>query len=345
MTRPSLAIASNLAHTLNCNQPHQPADRSSPLRRPLLLLAILAVTTGSAQAGPLRDRIRERWQANHAQELEADEANGAAVLPSGVRLLRDIAYGQDERQRFDVYLPPNPVKDAPVLFMVHGGAWMVGNKSAQAVVENKVARWVPRGFIFVSINYRLLPKARPLDQAGDVARALAAAQDKAAGWGGDRNRFILMGHSAGAHLVSLLAAAPDLARQAGASPWRGTVALDSAAYDLVSIMGDKHYGFYDRAFGTDPAYWQAASPQYRLQAPGTPFLAVCSAIRPDQPCRQARDFVRKAQSLGQKAEVLEQSLSHRDINQRLGEKPDYTQAVETFMASVDGNAARLLDAR
>ena len=277
--------------------------------------------------------------------MASEEASGDTALPAGVRLLRDIPYGSDPRQRFDVYLPAAPVKDAPVLFMVHGGAWMVGNKSASAVVDNKVARWVPRGFIFISVNYRLLPAARPLDQAGDVAKALAVAQDKAAEWGGERGRFILMGHSAGAHLVSLLAADPGLARQTGAGPWRGTVALDSAAYDLTKIMAGKHYGFYDRAFGNDPDYWRASSPLLRLQGPGAPFLAVCSSVRPDQPCRQAGEFVQRAQALGLRSQLLEQPLSHRDINQRLGEKADYTQAVEAFMASADDHAARLLGRR
>jgi len=320
---------------------HSPAP-SRRRYRLALGLALLAATS-LAGAGPLADRLRERWVANHGEDMARAEEAGTATLPAGVRLLRDIPYGSDERQRFDVYLPAAPLQDAPVLFMVHGGAWMVGDKSASAVVNNKVARWVPRGFIFISVNYPMLPKARPLDQAGDVARALAAAQDKAAGWGGDRRRFILLGHSAGAHLVSLLAAAPELARQAGAGPWLGTVSLDSAAYDLTKIMAGKHYGFYDRAFGNDPAYWRAASPLLRLQAAGAPFLAVCSSVRPDQPCLQAGEFVRRAQALGQPARLLEEPLSHRDINLRLGEPGDYTQAVESFLATLDGGVARRLD--
>ena len=62
----------------------------------------------------------------------------SADLPAGVTLQQDIAYGADPAQRFDVYLPPHP-QSAPILLMVHGGAWRVGDKTNERVVENKVA--------------------------------------------------------------------------------------------------------------------------------------------------------------------------------------------------------------
>lgn len=296
------------------------------------LFAILLLSGSSVSAGPLRDLIAERR--GQAEMTGDDTAQTTAAAIPGVRVLRDLRYGDHPRQRFDVYLPETSVKGAPVLLMVHGGAWSMGDKAMRAVVDNKAARWVPRGIILVSVNYRLLPDARPIEQAQDVARALAVAQEKAAAWGGERSKFVLMGHSAGAHLVSLLAASPHLVRQAGAAPWLGTVALDSAAFDLVNIMAAKHYAFYDTAFGNDPAYWRAASPLHQLRAAGAPFLAVCSSRRPDQPCLQARSFADKARGLGMRVEVLEQALSHREINERLGLPSAYTTAVEVFMNSL-----------
>jgi len=257
---------------------------------------------------------------------------GPMTVPVGARVVRDVPYGSDPRQRFDVYIPAN-AKHAPVLFMVHGGAWFLGDKAERNVVANKVARWLPRGFIVVSTNYRMLPETAPIEQARDVARALAAAQDRAASWGGDRSRFILMGHSAGAHLVALLASSPSLSAGIVATPWLGTVALDSAALDVTKIMQARHPRFYDRAFGRDPEYWRTASPFYALTAPGRPILLVCSNRRSDS-CPQASRFATKASSLGMKAEVLQEDLSHMEINERLGEKPDYTRAVEAFFASL-----------
>jgi arylformamidase len=255
----------------------------------------------------------------------------AAAVPAaaGNRIVRDVAYGPDARQRFDVYAPDD-ARGAPVIFMLHGGAWAFGDKGAASVVDNKVARWVPRGFVFVSANYRMLPDAAPLEQARDAARALAAAQARAASWGGDGARFILMGHSAGAHLVSLIAAAPRIALDLGARPWLGTVELDSAALDVERIMRKRHLRLYDRAFGRDPADWAAVSPLARLARPGAPFLAVCSTRRADS-CPAAQAFVARARSLGTRASVLEENLSHREINARLGEDGDYTRAVDAFL--------------
>jgi acetyl esterase/lipase len=262
-------------------------------------------------------------------------------LPQGVRVLRDIPYGCDRKQRMDVYIPPHPNK-APVLFMVHGGAWRFGDKAARSVVENKVARWGPLGFIFISANNRLLPGAGPLQQAEDVARALAVAQAKAASWGGDPAEFILMGHSAGAHLVNILASDPSRAYRLGAQPWLGNISLDTSAMNVVKTMQGRHYWFFNMAFGRDAKYWKAVSPSHLLSADARPMLLVCSSLRSDNPCVQAHDFAAKAASLGVRVEVLEEPLSHGQINKRLGTPGAYTDAVESFMQSLSPAAMKAL---
>ncbi|WP_230412409.1 alpha/beta hydrolase [Undibacterium hunanense] len=326
-----------------------------------LLLPIVCVSLGmsvlpaSVAAGTLRDKLMERRQERQEQKAMQDEKSdskpdggqsdadtttvNAAGLPSGTRVLRDIAYGSDRRQTMDVYLPATAIArpDMPVILMVHGGAWKIGNKTARGVVENKAAHWLPKAYVFISINYRMLPDAKPLEQADDVARALAMAQGRAAEWGGSRSKFILMGHSAGAHLVSVLASNPAIAGKAGASPWLATVSIDSAAYDINSIMEQKHYRFYDEAFGNDPAYWKAASPGLLLKQPAAPFLAICSSQRPDKPCLQAEAFVSKAKSLGMLAQTLPQAMSHADINKTLGQDSAYTAAVDRFLKAADSS--------
>jgi acetyl esterase/lipase len=209
------------------------------------------------------------------------------------------------------------------------------------VVENKVARWIPKGFVVVSANYRMLPKVRPVEQARDVARALAAAQAGAATWGGDKRKFILMGHSAGAHLVTLVATSLPVSSGIVSTPWLGTVSLDSAALDVVKVMQAKHARLYDRAFGDDPDYWRSASPFHALTDAGRPMLLVCSGQRNDS-CPQARWFLARATALGMQASVLEWDFSHKELNQRLGEDPAYTAAVESFMAGLDESVARKL---
>jgi acetyl esterase/lipase len=254
--------------------------------------------------------------------------------PLDVRRLTDIPYGPDARQRMDVYLPPN-AHAAPVLVMVHGGAWMFGSKAAASVVDTKVAHWVrDQGFILVSVDYRFVPQVDPLQQAQDVARALATAQASAASWGGDAAKFVLMGHSAGAHLVALVSASPTIAREQGARPWLGTVVLDSAAVDTTALMQRRHLAFYDRVFGSDPAYWRTVSPADTL-APGTPpVLLVCSTQRRDGSCAQAKQFAARVASISGHAELLPQDLSHAQIDAELGLPGAYTAAVDTFIRSL-----------
>lgn len=253
-----------------------------------------------------------------------------AAHVAGARVENDIAYGARPEQRIDVYLPQNTRK-SPIIVMVHGGAWAFGSKEARGVVDNKVAHWLPKGFIFVSVETRLLPTADPLQQAADVAAALAAVQRQAASWGGDPSRIVLMGHSAGAHLVALVSADHSIAQKAGVKPWAGTVALDSAAYDVSSIMErPNHPRLYDRAFGNDPLFWRKASPALFADATLPPMLLVCSSLRRDS-CSQADGFA--AKSRGQ-ARALPVALRHAAINRSLGLEGSYTSQVDAFIKSL-----------
>jgi acetyl esterase/lipase len=258
-------------------------------------------------------------------------------LPPGIRIVRDEHYGNGAAQTFDVYAPLN-ARAAPVILMVHGGGWRRGDKAARGVVQNKVLHWVPRGIIVVSVDYPMLPDASPLQQAQFVARALAIAQRDAPRWGGDPRKFVLMGHSAGAHLVSLISAEPALATDQGALPWLGTVALDSAAYDIATIMQAPHLRLYDAAFGSDPANWATLSPIVQLRARIAPFLAVCSSLRSDS-CPQADAFAGRARGFGSRVQVLPEAMRHGVINEALGQSSAYTSAVDGFLAGLDPSLA------
>jgi len=298
------------------------------MRRTLKLLALallVALPLGSmAQARPQPGaRLRARMQ--------ADAGTRVVPLPPGARRIADLAYGSDPAQRLDVYVPAHA--SGSVIVMVHGGGWRDGDKALPSVVDNKIAHWVAAGTIFISIDYRMLPGTDPLHQADDVADALAWSQRHARDWGGDPGKVVLMGHSAGAHLVALLAADPPAAHGRGVRPWRGTIALDSAALDVEQIMTHPHLPLYDAAFGSDPAYWRAASPYDQLGRGVAPMLLVCSSRRRES-CANASRFAARAQSLGDAARVMPEPLSHREINDTLGLPGAYTQAVDAFIASL-----------
>src|SRR5688572_21089264 len=144
----------------------------------------------------------------------ADAALAASA--ADLRVASNVAYGAHARHVLDVYANPG-ARNAPVILMVHGGGWRFGDKTHANSIDGKIAHWVPRGVVFVSTNYRLLPDADPLEQAEDVAHALAAVQERIHEWGGDGSRVVLMGHSAGAHLVALVAS--DAKLRALAKPW------------------------------------------------------------------------------------------------------------------------------
>jgi acetyl esterase/lipase len=309
------------------------------MKRSVAILSIILIAAvflaAQTKHGTLHDRLQQRQQEKAAQAIEDGEAPGNITIPSNVKVIGDVSYGPDPAQKFDVYIPAG-AHNAPVIFMVHGGGWRIGDKTNAGVVEKKLAHWSAKGYVFISINYRMLPNTKPLEQAQDVAKAVATAQAKASEWGADPKKFILMGHSAGAHLVALLASSADLASKQGARPWLGTVILDSATLETEQLMKLPHMPLYDDAFGTDKDYWRATSPYAQLTRNSGPMLAVCSSKRRES-CPNAKTFAVKAKAMGVRVEVLEEPLSHGDINKTLGQKSAYTESIDKFVESLRAN--------
>ncbi len=291
------------------------------------VLALTGATQAQTQAQGLRQGLIARLKAKSADAPPLDPAQYLTGATA-----RAAAYGADPAQSLEIYAPPG-VRDAPLIVMVHGGGWRIGDKNVPGTVENKLKYWLPRGFVVVSVDYRMLPEA-PVDaQARDVAAAVAYVEAHAGDWGADGHRLILMGHSAGAHLVALLSADPGRVTAAGGLPWRGTVVLDSAALDVAHVMGAKHPKLYDDAFGGDPAFWAAVSPTAQLKADAIPMMLVCSLKRPDDSCGQTRAFADRLKAVGQDAPVVPQPLTHMEVNNNLGLAGDYTSTVDAFMSA------------
>ena len=102
-----------------------------------LLLIVASLAPPPVQAQALRDRVERAREASRQPALRAPE------LPPGTRVLPDLAYGPDPRQRFDVYLPARPLAAAPAIVFVHGGGWANGNKDAPRAIEGKAGDWLP----------------------------------------------------------------------------------------------------------------------------------------------------------------------------------------------------------
>ena len=134
--------------------------------------------------------------------------NGFASFQSGTRI-GDLAYDLDPRHKNDLYIPKTVDKNKPIIVFVHGGAWDAGHKNDYAFAGKAFSEM---GYITQIPNYRLFPQAKYPQFIKDVATAIRAlpSQLRVAGLKieGSLN-IVLVGHSAGAHTVAMLATQPD----------------------------------------------------------------------------------------------------------------------------------------
>ena len=179
----------------------------------LIMSCALQIPAVASTENPLRDYYSGTLT-EHFRSIYPQSGNSTVNV--------DIPYGQDARQKYDVYLPAQAY-NAPIIVMIHGGGWTAGDKQDADVASAKSAYWVSKGYIFISVNYRLAPQTGPLQQADDVAAALAHIQANAGYWGGDSHKMILMGYASGGHLAALLSSNPTYAAEQGTSSWAGTV--------------------------------------------------------------------------------------------------------------------------
>ena len=256
----------------------------------------------------------------------------AGPLPHG---FREIAYGEDAKQRMDLLKPAGSAK-APVLFFVHGGGWSIGDKRAG---EASKGPWATgQGWAYISANYRLVPPATVEQQAQDLATALAWVRANAAQEGLDPDRIVLMGHSAGAHLVALLGTDTRYLAKAGVplAAIKGIVLLDGAGYDVptqASAEANIVKPMYDAAFSTDPKRQAALSPTRHAAAPNAARWLILPIERRADSQAQSKGLASALGAAGAVAEVkVIPDKSHGSLNKGLGEKGDQaTAAVEAFL--------------
>ncbi|MDJ0686002.1 MAG: alpha/beta hydrolase [Alphaproteobacteria bacterium] len=212
------------------------------------------------------------------------EGDPYAWLPH--RMWPDISYEADDRKTdpfrtLDIYAPQDAA-NAPVVVWIHGGGLRGGGKAHPGVTLLKPDFFMSLGLIFVSVNYRLLPDHAYPDFVNDVADALVWLDGNVGRFGGDPAKLILIGHSAGAHIASLLATNEEFLETRGVSRdlIKSVISLDIASYDIARRLSENRdlraSSVYLRALGEDPIQWSHASPS-RNVTPGEalpPFLVV-----------------------------------------------------------------------
>ena len=204
-----------------------------------------------------------------------------------VEVTRDLAYGAHERHKLDVFRKAE-TQGAPVLVFVHGGGFVMGDKrSAETPFYDNIGTFAAlQGFVGVTITYRLAPghkfPAGPEDLAA-VVRWLGA---NIADYGGDPEKIVLSGQSAGAaHVAGYVAHKEHHAAEGGGIA--GAI-LMSGIYDtLTTTPNEFHIAYY----GDDPKGWGPASAMAGLINTEIPLMLTVSEFDPEDFQRQAAQFV------------------------------------------------------
>ncbi len=240
-------------------------------------------------------------------------------------------------QRIDIHAPITvksrgffkPGKKAPVLLYVHGGGWIKGTREKIYNLDRFATR---RGWMLVSIDYRPVPKTNIDGQVRDVVRSINWVRNNISRYGGDKKKIVIMGHSAGSHLVSLVAA-----KRVG-GPLRGVIANDVQAYDMVAygaMRGSLPY-VYAAAFGSNPGNWVKWSPvtYVRRGQRGSlpPFMIMYSGSNYDRRKTLANGFAGDLRAKGARVTLFDgRRYSHGSIARGIGKSQQVTRAVERFL--------------
>jgi arylformamidase len=258
---------------------------------------------------------------------------------------KDIAYirqpANPQRQSLDIYQAPQGT-DRPVIVYIHGGGWHNGAKEQGA--DGKAQALDRLGWMLVAINYRLSPDVQHPEHIKDVAAAVAWVHDNIDDYGGDPERIVVMGHSAGAHLAALVATDPQRLAAHGKSPaiLDGAILLDGAAYDVPTMLDNPNLPENSRTMhlgwlGNRRSNWADASPilQVDRSTDIPPFLILhTSSAMGAAESKRLGDALEQA---GGSAVVLEcPDDDHTSINRNLG-TPDHraTEAIRIVLESMN----------
>ncbi len=185
----------------------------------------------------------------------------------GVLVYRDLQYGPHERHVLDVFASPENEGGRPVLVFVHGGGFTGGSKRGpNSFYYDNISRWAAdHGMVGVQINHRLAPEHQYPAGVEDLDRVVHWMRENIGVYGGDAEKVVLFGHSAGAsHVADYVAA-----RGQDAQPVAGAVLMSGGAYDIGSGAS-----FRAAYYGEDESRYAEMSPLPGLVATDIPLLIV-----------------------------------------------------------------------
>ena len=256
--------------------------------------------------------------------------SAAWAQDANLNIQRDIPYAEpaDPLQKLDVYAPPG-AKNLPVVVWIHGGGWETGDK---ADMKEKPAALAKKGFVFVSVNYRLWPKVAMGDIVRDCAKSVGWVHEHVAAQGGDPQRLFIMGHSAGAQLAALLCTDERYLQAEGVplAHVKGCVPVDGDTYDVpasVAIADTRQrvYGLpepkssHRAMFGTPEQQKDYSAVTHVAKDKGIPpFLLLYVATHPDTTL-QAQHLGKVLKDAGIATKLFgARDTDHNKLNNNLG---------------------------
>ena len=174
------------------------------------------------------------WSKTDPQKLDFADRMAPGPAEYHKAPLTNIAYGDDARQKLDIYLPkPNAVGGSAVLIFFHGGSWRDGEREGYGFLGRAFAA---RGFVTVIADYRKAPRVRFPAFVEDTAAAIAWVHANIAKHNGDAERIFVMGHSAGAHIAMMTALDPQWLAAKNLTPdvIKGVIGL-AGPYDFLPL--------------------------------------------------------------------------------------------------------------
>ena len=197
----------------------------------------------------------------------------------GIEIKRDIFYGDDERNRLDIFTPNDKRTDkVPVLVFIHGGGFVAGDKyTPGSPFYDNIGTWaVLHGMVGINITYRLAPKHKWPAGIEDLAAVTSWIQENAELNGIDVERIYFMGQSAGAAHVASYIAHPEFYQPAGHG-LAGAILL-SGLYDFALLAPDGYLGAY---IGRDTSVYAERSSVKGLVQDNVPMMFSLAEHEPD----------------------------------------------------------------
>jgi acetyl esterase/lipase len=317
------------------------------------------------------DAVLERALINELGPTYRDAYEGLSHPPADVRLTRqqklfprpgkwsryalasDLSYGEfGNWNLLDIWARRDLPLDrrAPVLLQVHGGSWTMGSKRGQA--HPLMSHLAEQGWVCVTINYRLSPKADWPAAVVDVKRAIAWVKENIAGYGGNPGFIAITGGSAGGHLSALAALTPHISEfQPGFETVDTRVQAAVPLYGAYDLVDDDQLGapethdflaknVFKSTLKDDRHRWEQASPTYQVGSGAPPFMILQGANDVIARVAQARKFAEVLREASRAPVVYaELPVAQHGFESVSSTRTSHTvSAIERFLSYVRGSA-------